>query len=244
MEFVGLKRLAMSPRRLQFDDRIVTLVRATAAELSSSVDVLNDLAEVGRAKETATVFADVAPDEQVDWTKDLLIRTTIPPASSSAVCVLDTGVTRAHPLLEASLATSDCHSCEPGWGVHDHDGHGTQMAGLALYGDLTPLLMGSDPVQLRHSLESVKILPPIGQNPPELYGAVTAEATSRVEIQALIAGAAFPWRWHQPTSVIADSPRLGLLRWTRWRLAAYLTRPTRGSRTSTQEAILCAGCSS
>src|SRR6185369_4330740 len=31
---------------------------------------------------------------------------------------------------------------------------------------------------------SVKILPPRGQNPPELYGAVTAEATSRVEIQA------------------------------------------------------------
>jgi hypothetical protein len=98
--------------------------------------------------------------------------------------VLDTGVTRGHPLLAASLAAADCHSCEPSWGVHDHDGHGTEMAGLALHGDLGPVLAGSGPVQLRHGLESVKILPPHGENPPELYGAITAEATSRVEIQA------------------------------------------------------------
>lgn len=37
---------------------------------------------------------------------------------------------------------------------------------------------------LKHCLESVKILPPNGQTPPELYGAVTAEAASRAEIQA------------------------------------------------------------
>ncbi|MGH9887500.1 MAG: S8 family peptidase, partial [bacterium] len=76
------------------------------------------------------------------------------------------------------------HCCEPTWGVHDHDGHGTEMAGLALHGDLTPVLAGSGVVQLRHCLESVKILPPHGENPPELYGAITAEATSRVEVQA------------------------------------------------------------
>ncbi len=184
MEFAGLKQLDVAARRLQFDDRIVTLVRATAEQLSASLDVLNDLAEVRRAKETATVFADMASDEQGEWAKELLARTTLPAAASPAVCVLDTGVTRGHPLLAASLAAGDCHTCEPAWGTHDHHGHGTEMAGLALYGDLTPVLAGSGPVQLRHGLESVKILPPNGQNPPELYGAITAEATSRVEIQA------------------------------------------------------------
>src|SRR5690606_34547488 len=39
-------------------------------------------------------------------------------------------------------------------------------------------------VLLRHGLESVKILPPKGQNPPELYGAITAASTSLVEVQA------------------------------------------------------------
>jgi hypothetical protein len=60
------------------------------------------------------------------------------------------------------------------------------MAGLALYGDLVPVLASAENVVLRHRLESVKILPPNGQpeNPPDLYGAVTAVAASRAEIQA------------------------------------------------------------
>lgn len=184
MEFTALKQLDVAARRLQFDDRIVTLVRATAEQLSASLDVLNDLAEVRRAKETATVFSDMAPEEQGEWAKELRARTTTAVAAAPAVCILDTGVTRGHPLLAASLATSDCHTCEPSWGAHDHHGHGTEMAGLALYGDLTPVLAGSAPVRLSHGIESVKILPPNGQNPPELYGAIAAEATSRVEIQA------------------------------------------------------------
>ncbi len=184
MEFAALKHLEVAPRRLQFDDRTVTLVRATTKQLSDSIDVLNDLAELRRAKETATVFADMGPEEQGEWAKELLARTTPAGAGAPAVCVLDTGVTRGHPLLSASLAPADCHTCDPLWTTNDHDGHGTEMAGLALFGDLTPVLAGSGPVQLRHGLESVKILPPHGQNPPEVYGAITAAATSRVEVQA------------------------------------------------------------
>jgi hypothetical protein len=71
-------------------------------------------------------------------------------AAAPAVCVLDTGVTRGHPLLEKSLAVADCHTCDPAWGAHDHHGHGTEMAGLALYGDLTPVLAGTGTVQLLH----------------------------------------------------------------------------------------------
>lgn len=184
MEFAELKQLEVAARRLQFDDRIVTLVRATSEQFSSSIDVLNDVAEVRRAKETSGVFADMAPEEQGEWAKELLARTTPPTPGAPAVCVLDTGVTRGHPLLQAALAAVDCHMCEPAWGPHDHDGHGTEMAGLALYGDLTSVLAGSGAIHLRHGLESVKILPPNGANPPELYGAITAAATSRVEIQA------------------------------------------------------------
>lgn len=184
MEFAELVGLEVAPRRLQFHDRIVTLVRASPTQLAASIDVLNDLAEVRKAKETATVFVDMAPEEQGEWVEELLARTTLPPGDSPAVCILDTGVNRGHPLLGNSLAATDCHSCDPTWGVHDHHGHGTEMAGLALFGDLAPVLAGSHPIALRHRLESVKILPPNGQNPPELYGAVTAEAASRVEIEA------------------------------------------------------------
>ncbi|MGO8992555.1 MAG: S8 family peptidase, partial [Polyangiaceae bacterium] len=183
-EFAGLRHFDVAARRLQFDDRIVTLVHATAAQLSASVDVLNDLAEVRRAKETAAVFADMGAGEQAAWTQELLARTTRPTGDVPAVCLLDTGATRGHPLLAPSLAEADCHACEPDWGTHDHNGHGTEMAGLALFGDLTTVLTGREPVRLRHVLESVKILPPTGVSLPELYGAITAAATSRVEIQA------------------------------------------------------------
>jgi hypothetical protein len=84
--------------------------------------VLNDLAEVRRAKETAMVFVDMSPEEQGEWATELLERTRPSPADAPAVCVLDTGVTRAHPLLAAALAAADCHSCDPAWGVHDHTG--------------------------------------------------------------------------------------------------------------------------
>lgn len=185
MEFAGAKGLDVAARRLQFDDRIVTLVKASPAQLAASIDVLNDLAEVRMAKVSAAPFAAMTPEEQGEWAKDLQARTTPPPGDAPAVCVLDTGANYGHPLLAGSLAPTDCHTCDPQWGAHDHDGHGTQMAGLALYGDLAPQVAGAHPVSLNHRLESVKILPPPGeQNPPELYGAITAEAAARVEVEA------------------------------------------------------------
>lgn len=57
------------------------------------------------------------------------------------------------------------------------------MAGLALYGDLVERLASSSAVELPAWLESVKILPPAGQNEPELYGSITGEAAHRVEVQ-------------------------------------------------------------
>ncbi|MFN9659256.1 MAG: S8 family peptidase [Cyanobacteriota bacterium] len=186
MEFAAAQEIDVAARRLMFDDRIVTLVRSTPAQLAASIDVLNDVAEVRKAKETATVFVDMGPEDQGEWALELRNRVSPPSADAPTVCVLDTGVTRGHPLLEAFLDSDDCHTCEPAWGTHDHHGHGTEMAGLALYGDLVPVLASAENVVLRHRLESVKILPPNGQpeNPPDLYGAVTAEAASRAEIQA------------------------------------------------------------
>ena len=179
MEFAGLQGIDVNPRRIEFDDRIVTLLRATPRQLSASVDVLNDIAEVRKAKETAALFVDMSPSEQADWVEDLVRRTEPPADDVPAVCLLDTGVTRGHPLIEPALDPEDLHTCDPAWGPGDHEGHGTEMAGLALYRDLTPVVASSSPVRLHHRLESVKILPPQGQNPPELYGAITAEATGR-----------------------------------------------------------------
>jgi hypothetical protein len=188
--FAATHNLTVGTRRLVFDDRSVCLVRATALQLSASVDVLRDLAELRKAKTGNAFFIDLTPAEQAAWANDLLGRLVQPAAGAPAVCVLDTGVNRDHPLIAPGLAADDASAINAAWGSHDNGGgpgqagHGTEMAGLALYGDLGPVIQSAGPVPLRHRLESVKILPPTGENHPDLYGAITAEATSRPEIQA------------------------------------------------------------
>jgi hypothetical protein len=190
LEFAEQAGLDVGERRLGFDDRIVVLVRGTTNQLSASLDVLNDLAEVRKAKESSTFFVDVSPEEQANWLEDLKRRVAPAAGDAPAVCILDTGVTRAHPLLENLIAPDDVMAVDPAWGGHDDGGgassmgHGTEMAGLAAYGDLAPHLASRTPVQMRHILESVKILPPRDANRPELYGAITAQAVTRPEINA------------------------------------------------------------
>ncbi len=190
LEFADLVQLEVGERRLAFEDRIVVLIRGTAGQLSGSLDVLNDVAEVCRAKESAALFLDASPEEQAAAMEELRRRITPPRADAPAVCVLDTGVNRGHPLLQDVVAPNDAMAVDPTWGAHDDGGgegnmgHGTEMAGLAAYGDLTLALASGVPVHLRHQVESVKILPPRGTNPPELYGAVTAQAVARPEVNA------------------------------------------------------------
>ena len=72
---------------------------------------------------------------------DLVERTTFSGGPDSPhVCLLDTGVNRGHPLISPSLATADLHTVDPGWGTDDANGHGTEMAGVAIAGNLTDRL--------------------------------------------------------------------------------------------------------
>lgn len=179
VSYAKAANLKIKHRRIEFEDRVVVLAYGTAVQLSSSLDILNDLAELRRAKEMASFFVyDISYPEQVDWVNNLLDRVDLPPEDSPAVCILDTGVTNHHSLLIPVISESDLMSVDPKWGVNDHSGHGTNMAGLAAYGDLVHALLDRERVRFRHRLESVKILPPSGANDPDSYGAITAEAVS------------------------------------------------------------------
>jgi hypothetical protein len=190
LDFAHQSNLQVGERRLAFTDRTVVLVRASAAQLAISLEVLNDLAEVRRAKETPGFFASLKNVDRAEWIADLVRRTTPPGSAAPAVCILDTGVNRGHPLLEGLIQKGDAMSVDAAWGAHDDGGgpgnmgHGTEMAGIAGYGDLVPVLAASTPVTLSHRVESVKILPPRGANRKDLYGAITAQAVALPEINA------------------------------------------------------------
>ena len=89
---------------------------------------------------------------------------------------------QGHPLLDQVVAQTDLHTYKPGWGVDDRQGHGTQMAGLASFEDITDALQSPGSLSCTHRIESVKIFDEGDQHDPELYGAVTQESASRVEV--------------------------------------------------------------
>lgn len=178
-EALGLK---LSARELHFPERTVVTARGTRIQLMKSVVLLNCIAELRRLKETADLFHALSPADQWQWSEDLLRRVGPPPQAAPMVCLLDTGITR-HMLLQPALRAEDCHTLQPAWGTEDTFGHGTQMGGLALYGDLCHVLPESERVNLGHRLESVKILRHNGDNDGEPYGALTREAIGRAEIK-------------------------------------------------------------
>lgn len=167
---------------LTFVDRKVVLVRGTPEQLGLGTDFLGVIAELRKAKVTAGFFDGLPAADQHDWIANLTGRTT--PAANGApfVGLLDTGVNHGHPLLAPIITDADLHTYKPQWGVNDTGRHGTAMAGLALFGDLTPLLEGDQDVELGHRLQSVKLIHDPDPHRPELYGVVTQEAVARLEV--------------------------------------------------------------
>jgi hypothetical protein len=174
--------LTVGEQSITFVDRTVVLVRGTANDLSRSIDILGMIAELRSPTTTAAFFTEMTAIEQQAWVDDLAVRLVPPMAGSPYVCLFDTGLNGAHPLLVQVTAYADCHTYKPAWGIDDRHGHGTPMAGLATFGDLTELLGGTGPVHCTHRLESVKIFHQPDPHDPELYGAVTKESAFRVEV--------------------------------------------------------------
>ncbi|RLI52922.1 MAG: hypothetical protein DRP09_16930 [Candidatus Thorarchaeota archaeon] len=175
--------LEISSEKIIFPDRTVLLAYGDTAQVSRSVDLLNCIAEVRKAKDTPEIFTSMTSAEQKEWVEEAVGRITPAPADAVAICLLDTGINKGHPLIDPHLSENNMHAYNPDWLVTDHDGHGTEMAGLALYGDLMEIMANSGPITLGHRLESVKILPPPpDQNDPKLYGAITKECVARAEI--------------------------------------------------------------
>ena len=98
--FAQQTQLQVGPRTLAFTDRVVVLLRATAEQLTSALDVLDDVAELRRPRVPAELLALEGAADQADWAQDLLERTTPASSGSPAACIIDTGVHQAHPLLE------------------------------------------------------------------------------------------------------------------------------------------------
>lgn len=178
-----LTGLTLNDEEIRFPDRTVLLAYGTTEHISQSIDLLNCIAELRKAKDTPAFFMSMDVEDQRNWIDDALKRVIPSSTNATVICILDTGITRMHPLIEPHLAANDMYAYNISWQNTDHCGHGTEMAGLALYGNLMELLTNNYHVTIPYRLESVKMLPPQGENPPKLYGAITSVCISRVEIE-------------------------------------------------------------
>lgn len=179
--------VSVGNQRLIMPEHIIRLVRGTPEQLSNSLILLDNLAEIRKAKDTADFFTELRNFEQREWVDDLLRRLEAQsPLPSIAICILDTGVNNGHPLISPFLPNTNMDSVNPAWGNLDgyRIGHGTQMAGLALFGDLTDVLTTTDRVQIFHQLESVKLINASAPHDPEIYGQVTIECVNRAIVMS------------------------------------------------------------
>lgn len=179
----GIQRV--SDRFVAFPERVVIHAFTNAKTLSHSPDILAAITELWMGKELSSHYMELKPRDQAEYIALAVKRLKLPGKDAPCVTVIDGGVHRAHQLLEPALAEKDCHAAVKEWGVSDNSNqHGTQMAGIALYGCLTEVLKETDPIVLRHRLESVKIIPPTGKNEPPDYARRMQDAAALVQVQA------------------------------------------------------------
>lgn len=170
-------------KSIVFPERIVILARGSVARLLQIEGLYDFLAEIRLARIPNCEFLNLPSRDQGDILRDFLQSVSAPRADASKVCHLDTGIRADHPLLTIAVDQNDVLFVAPYKTGTDTDGHGTGMAGLALYGCLNEAFNLAMPIQLQHRVESVKMFMPESID-PDLNGHVTSQAVSQIEITA------------------------------------------------------------
>lgn len=152
--------IAIEKGHLTFPEAIVVRAYGTKRQIAALTQRVPVVAELRAASSFMAHLLKLAPGQQAAAANALLNQIVAPEEDAPRVCILDSGVRRAHPLLAPFIEPDRTLTVNTAWAANDHHGHGTGMAGVALYGNLAPLLASTDPVNLTHRLESVTVLPP------------------------------------------------------------------------------------
>lgn len=181
--------LQVADPELKLPEHIVFFARCTRQKLESCFAVLNTLAEIRLGRSAHLELSQLPGEEQHQYIELAIERILPPDEGAPAVCILDTGIHRGHPLIAPLLREGDNLTIFSDGDSSDcyHDsGHGTLMAGLAAYGELRELVLGPDEFKATHFLEGVKLHDPSytrtdSSNPPA-HGWMISQATNTIEV--------------------------------------------------------------
>lgn len=146
-----------SERSLRFPERIVILARADKEDLERLFYASDTLLKVTSVPVLAGFIAEGDGPEQRDWLQMLMSEYHYDCIENKYFCLLDSGVIASHPMLLPVIADNERYTVVGAWGVNDRWPHGTMMAGVAAYGDLTDSLASHRVVEPRFRLCSVKV---------------------------------------------------------------------------------------
>ena len=166
---------------ITFPERIVILIYVNYNDLVALLQCSKYIAEFRRCMEPNSFFIKEALTEQHDWVDDIRCRLR-PEESDATICLLDSGLSSAHPLIAPFIDKDNIYTVFNDGDFSDYKGHGTGMAGVALYHDLNQLLVSHEVINIPYRIESSKILRR-EPNTPELYGALTAQGVLFNEIE-------------------------------------------------------------
>lgn len=145
-------------RILTFDCMMVVLVKANREQLERLPQVIDKISEIRRFRRPSILTnPENGMRESREWER--LIHECVPVEDDLIkVGILDSGVNRVHPLLSPYLPEDRCHSALADGNLRDRANHGTGMAGLVLYGDLTETIYDREIKPVTSELVSVKVI--------------------------------------------------------------------------------------
>jgi len=158
--------LQVGQGRIDLPEHTIVVVNGNGSAFEADLAILNCIAEIRKGRDYADFFTGLTTPEQTHLAKELSERTKLAPADAPFVCILDTGINRGHPLLEGLIPEGNNLTIKEGWSAADDDDHGTGMASLCLYGNLSDVLKKEGPIEVPIHVEGMKIVPP-----PEARGA-------------------------------------------------------------------------
>lgn len=144
----------------EFVDTDVTTVISTPEQMQSLMMGTGAIIALRSASSFTSDFMRMAPSVRANTVEAVAARMGRPPAGAPRLALLDTGVNSAHPLLQPALRLSDCHAVRDDLDVIDHSGHGSRMAGVALFKDLGDVANGRGSIDVPIRLESVVVVSP------------------------------------------------------------------------------------
>ena len=174
--------------KLIFPETTIIFLYQSANKIAQFVDTIpGAVSEIRLADSTTDVILGRRDQsyKQHEWVEEFEPRVIKHGGEDSVVCILDSGISAEHKLLNTFLVGN--WAVDSDWGTDDHvqpSGHGTAIAGLVLYNDLFWVLNDSRIIDIFHKIESMKVVPPnkFPETDPFKYGIITRDAVNIVEI--------------------------------------------------------------